>query len=167
MRRHCQPLKSSRNEQRAVICFLWAEELDANEIYAEMHTVYGNKCFTKPAVHDWCTKLLAAEKALLIRNDLAGMLRRPMPRLLQLMLLYGLTGACQFQTLFGTLVLHKTFWADEKMLGGQKFASDTDVQSVVRQWLGQQAASFFVSGIQKLVVRWDKYLNDLGQYVKK
>jgi len=34
------------------------------------------------------------------------------------------------------------------MLGGQKFASDTEVQSVVRQWLGQQPASFFASGIQ-------------------
>ena len=33
------------------------------------------------------------------------------------------------------------FWgADEEMLGGQKFASDTEVQSVVRHWLGQQRA---------------------------
>jgi len=30
----------------------------------------------------------------------------------------------------------------KKMLGEQKFASDTEVQSVVRQWLGQQPASF-------------------------
>jgi len=43
----------------------------------------------------------------------------------------------------------------KKMLGEQKFASDTEVQSVVRQWLGQQPASFFASGIQKLVDRWD------------
>ena len=43
----------------------------------------------------------------------------------------------------------------KKMLGGQKFASDTEVQSIVRQWLGQQPASFFASGIQKLVDRWD------------
>jgi len=44
----------------------------------------------------------------------------------------------------------------EKMLGGQKFASDTEVQSVVRQWLGQQPASFFASGTQKLVDRYGK-----------
>jgi len=31
----------------------------------------------------------------------------------------------------------------KKMLDGQKFASDTEVQSVVRQWLRQQPASFF------------------------
>jgi len=39
----------------------------------------------------------------------------------------------------------------KKMLGGQKFSSDTEVQSVVRQWLGQQPASFFASGIQSLL----------------
>ena len=49
----------------------------------------------------------------------------------------------------------------KKMLGGQKFASDTEVQSVVSQWLGQQLASFFASGIEKLVDRWDKCLNEL------
>jgi len=41
----------------------------------------------------------------------------------------------------------------KKMLGGQKFTIDTKVQSVVRQWLGQQRASFFALGIQKLVDR--------------
>jgi len=54
----------------------------------------------------------------------------------------------------------------KKMLDGQKFGSDTEVQSSVRQWLGQQPASFFASGIQKLVDRWDKCLNELGRYVK-
>jgi len=44
----------------------------------------------------------------------------------------------------------------KKMQGGQKFPSDTKVQSVVRQWLGQQPASFFASGIQQLVDRQDK-----------
>jgi len=35
------------------------------------------------------------------------------------------------------------------MLDGQKFVSDTEVQSVVLEWHGQQPASFFASGIQK------------------
>ena len=44
-----------------------------------------------------------------------------------------------------------------KMLGGQKFASDTEVESTVYQWLRQQSAPFFfASGIQKLVDRWEK-----------
>jgi len=38
------------------------------------------------------------------------------------------------------------------------------VASVFRD---QQPASFFALGIQKLVDRWDKYLNKLGQYVEK
>ena len=54
----------------------------------------------------------------------------------------------------------------KKMLGGQKFTSDTEVPSVVRQWLGQQPASFFTSGSQKLFERWDKCLNKLGRYVE-
>jgi len=49
------------------------------------------------------------------------------------------------------------------MLCGQKFAPDTEVQSVIGQWLGQQPALFFALGIQKLVDRWDKHLNELGQ----
>jgi len=34
------------------------------------------------------------------------------------------------------------FWTN-KMLDGQKFASDMEAQSAVRQWLGQQLASVF------------------------
>jgi len=49
---------------------------------------------------------------------------------------------------------YRLFGPMKKMLGGQKFTSDTEVQSVVRQWLGQQPASFFASGIQKLVGTW-------------
>jgi len=76
-------LKSSRNEQRAVICFfLWAKELNANEIHSEIRPVYGDKCFSNNV-----QSLLAAEKASLIRNDLASM--------------------CQFQTLFGALVCYE------------------------------------------------------------
>jgi len=52
-------------------------------------------------------------------------------------------------------------------LGGQKFASDAEVQSAVCQWLTQQPVSFFASGIQKLVYRWDRFLNEFGRYVEK
>ena len=95
------PLKSSRNEQRAVIRFLWAKG---------PHPPYS--------------------------PDLAPV----------------------------TIVF---FGPMKKMLDGQKFASDTEVQSVIRQWLGQQPASFFASVIQKLADRWDKCLNELGQYAEK
>ena len=53
------------------------------------------------------------------------------------------------------------------MLGRQKFASHAEVQSVVRQWLGQQPASFFASGIPKFIDRCDKCLTELGPCVEK
>jgi len=40
----------------------------------------------------------------------------------------------------------------KSLLGGHKSVSDMEVQSAIRQWLGQQPASFFCAeGIQKLV----------------
>ena len=45
----------------------------------------------------------------------------------------------------------------KKMLGVQKFASGTEVQSVVLRWLGQlQPTSIFAPGIQKVGDRWDR-----------
>jgi len=51
----------------------------------------------------------------------------------------------------------------KKMLGGQKFASEMEVQWAIRQ----QPTSYFASGIHKIVERWDKCLNTLGGYVEK
>jgi len=53
------------------------------------------------------------------------------------------------------------------MPDGQKFASDTEVQSVVRLWHGQRPASFFAWDTQKLFDSRDKCLSELGQYVEK
>jgi len=35
---------------------LRAKGLNANEIHCEMRPLYGDKCFTRPAIHVWCTK---------------------------------------------------------------------------------------------------------------
>jgi len=58
------------------------------------------------------------------------------------------------------------FWADEENARWAEIRIRYRSVSVVRQWLGQQPASFFASGIQKLVDKWDKCLNELGQYVE-
>jgi len=58
------PLKLSHNEQCAVILFLWAKGLNANEIHCEMRPVYGDKCFTRPAVHVWCTKFARGRESI-------------------------------------------------------------------------------------------------------
>jgi len=100
-------VKSPVNEQRAVIRFCGQKDLMQMRF-----TIRCVQCMATSVLRDQqymfgVRSLLAAEKALLIRNDLAGMLlRRPMPWLPQLMLSYGPTAACQFQTLFGTPVFH-------------------------------------------------------------
>ena len=50
------PLKTSRKEQRSVIHFLWAKRRCSNTIHSEMRSVYGDKCFTRPAIYVWCKK---------------------------------------------------------------------------------------------------------------
>jgi len=50
------PLKASHKEQRFVIYFLWANGLFPNAIHSVMHPLYGEKCFTKPAIYAWCKK---------------------------------------------------------------------------------------------------------------
>jgi len=52
------------------------------------------------------------------------------------------------------------------ILDGQKFVSDTEVQSVVLQWHRERPASFFASDIQKLLDRSDKRLSKF-EYVEK
>jgi len=53
------------------------------------------------------------------------------------------------------------------ILGGQKFIFDVEVLSDIHQWLEQRSASFFVSGIQKLVDRCNKCFKEFQQYVEE
>jgi len=72
-----------------------------------MRPVYSSKCFTRPQYSFGVRSLLAAEKALLIRNDLTGMLsRRPMPWLPQLML--SLTNGTNVWTKLDNMLKNKT-----------------------------------------------------------
>ena len=60
------------------------------------------------------------------------------------------------------LFLHlKTF------LGGKRFDDDDDLIDAVQKWLTSQAATFYEEGIQKLVPRYNKCLNNGGKYVEK
>ncbi|GFY19460.1 putative transposable element [Trichonephila clavipes] len=55
----------------------------------------------------------------------------------------------------------------KKHLAGQHHSDDDEAKTTVKQWLSNQAASFFDDGIQKLVPRYDKCLNSNGNYVEK
>ena len=57
------PLKASRKEQGSVIHFLWAKTRCPNTIHSEMRPVYGDKCFTRPAIHVWCKKFACGRES--------------------------------------------------------------------------------------------------------
>jgi hypothetical protein len=47
-------------EQHSVVLFLWAKGLKAKDIYKEMFPVYGGKCLSRKAVHNWIEKFSQA-----------------------------------------------------------------------------------------------------------
>jgi hypothetical protein len=49
-------LGHSTKEQRSVVRFLWAEGLNADNIHKKMFPVYGGKCLSCKAVHNWVEK---------------------------------------------------------------------------------------------------------------
>jgi hypothetical protein len=51
-------------------------------------------------------------------------------------------------------------------LGGQRFQDD-EVKEAINMWFASQVAPFYNVGIQKLVALYDKYLNNVGNYVEK
>ena len=58
-------------------------------------------------------------------------------------------------------------WRRKKHLAGKKFDDDDEVQEEVKTWSKGQAADFYDSGIQKLVPRLNKCLNNAGDYVEE
>jgi hypothetical protein len=50
----------------------------------------------------------------------------------------------------------------KKFLGGQRFLEDDDVKEAVNTRFSSQAATFYNAGIQKLVPRFYKCLNNGG-----
>jgi hypothetical protein len=55
----------------------------------------------------------------------------------------------------------------KSFLAGQRFHNDSEVKEAVTTCFALQAASFCDEGIQKLVQRYDKCLNNGGNYVEK
>jgi len=45
--------------------FLWA-----NDIHSEMCPVYGKKCFTRQAIHIWCTKFACGRESIVDKERL-------------------------------------------------------------------------------------------------
>ena len=58
-------------------------------------------------------------------------------------------------------------WRIKKHLAGKNFNDDDEVQEEVMKWFNGEAADFYDSGIQKLVPRLNKCLENAGDYVEK
>jgi hypothetical protein len=55
----------------------------------------------------------------------------------------------------------------KKHLTGKKFDNDDEVQEAVMTWFKGQEADFYDLGIQKLVPRLNKGLDNAGDYIEK
>jgi hypothetical protein len=51
-------------DQSSVLRSSWAKELNAKDIYKEMFPVYGRKCLSRKAVHNWVVNLSLMTKRL-------------------------------------------------------------------------------------------------------
>jgi hypothetical protein len=61
--------------------------------------------------------------------------------------------------------IHKQIVAVYEHLAGKKFDDDDEVQEEVMTWFKGQTADFYDSGIQKLVPRLNKCLENAGDFV--
>ena len=52
-------------------------------------------------------------------------------------------------------------------LKGTHFTSDDERKQAVTPWIKQRTPEFFIDGMCKLVLRWEKYIERQGNYVKK
>jgi hypothetical protein len=55
----------------------------------------------------------------------------------------------------------------KSFLAGRRFHDDDEFQEAVTTCFASQAASFYHEGIQTLVQRYDKCLNNGGNYVER
>ena len=59
------------------------------------------------------------------------------------------------------------FLHPKKHLAGKKFDDNDEVQEEVMTWFKGQVADFYDSVTQKLVPIFNKYLDNVGDYVEK
>jgi hypothetical protein len=46
----------TKEDQRSIVRLLWVKELNAKDIHNEMFSVYGGKCLSRKAFHNWVKK---------------------------------------------------------------------------------------------------------------
>jgi hypothetical protein len=56
--------KCTAEQQRSVVLLLWARGLNIKDIYKEIFSVYGGKCLSRKAVHNWVANVSLMTKRL-------------------------------------------------------------------------------------------------------
>jgi hypothetical protein len=51
-------------EQHSVVHFLWGKGLNTMDIHKEMFTIYGGKCLSRKALHNWAANISLMMKRL-------------------------------------------------------------------------------------------------------
>jgi transposase len=66
-----------------------------------------------------------------------------------------------------TLSDYHLFTYLKDLLRSQHFSNNEELMGGDKTWLSSQAANFFITGIQKLIPRYDNCLSSGGDYVQK
>ncbi|KAJ9598719.1 hypothetical protein L9F63_010605 [Diploptera punctata] len=147
---------STCEEQRSVVRFLWAKGHKPSEIHRDMRGVYGDDCMDRSNVSRWCTFFQEG------RVNLSDSPRSGRP-----------TTAAIPQNVRGieAAILNDRrvhlFGPMKKFLAGKRFETDVEVKSAVRRRLHSNKTDFYEQGILKLVTRWEKCVEKVGDYVEK
>jgi len=55
----------------------------------------------------------------------------------------------------------------KEKLRGKKFNGNDGIKENMLNWFQHQGKDFFAAGINKLIKKWDKFINVAGDYIEK
>ncbi|KAJ9592242.1 hypothetical protein L9F63_001243 [Diploptera punctata] len=141
---------STCEEQRSVVRFLWAKGHKPSEIHRDMRGVYGDDCMDRSNVF---RKVSARWVPKNLTDDHKG--QRMMASLDHLT-----RYTAQGHDFLEGIVTGDESWA-------YHYTPETKQASAVRRWLHSNQTDFYEQGILKLVTRWEKCVEKVGDYVEK
>ncbi|KAJ9578724.1 hypothetical protein L9F63_005086 [Diploptera punctata] len=141
---------STCEEQRSVVRFLWAKGHKPSEIHWDMCGVYGDDCMDRSNVF---RKVSARWVPKNLTDDHKG--QRMMASLDHLT-----RYTAQGHDFLEGIVTGDESWA-------YHYTPETKQASAVCRWLHSNQMDFYEQGILKLVTRWEKCVEKVGDYVEK
>ncbi len=137
-----------------MICFLTKKNKFATKIHQELCSVYGRACMSLQMVSCWCTEFLQG------RVELHNVQRTRRPN--------GM-GGVRTPTVLPNLApsdFH-LFPAMEQPFGSQWFDTTEEIRATVTSYYKNLDGTHYALGIQKLVTRYEKWLEHYGDFVEK